>query len=572
VNTIAGDGTLGLNFDFDKLDSVLDDVGNPADADFTGQVYTIDNTAPTLVSFTRYGGASNPTSNDTLYFLATFNEDVINVNTSDFSVNGSTATVTGVLQLTPSTYRLTVSGGDLAGYNGDVGVDLASGQDITDLATNPLPTGEPVTDETWAVDNAGSTVAIDQAGTQADPTNTSPINFTAMFSEAVTGFDGSDVALSGTAGATTANVTEIAPNDGTTYNVAVSGMTSDGTVIADVNANAAQDTGGNDSAASTSTDNQVTYDTTAPTVPGTTIEITYNLAGPTTFDITFSEDVYNPAGSTDPDDVTNPANYLLVEAGANGIFDTIDCFSGHTLDDVDIPINAVTYDNGSFTATVDFNFGTPLDNGDYRFFVCGSTSIVDLAGTPLNGGAEPGTDYIVYFVVAVPDVLPGTGFTPGVVTNLPAQPIDKHYNETNLMLEIPSLGIRRSIVGVPVVENMWDVTWLGVDIGYLSGTAFPTMEGNTVLTAHVYDNNNYPGPFANLYTLRYGDQIKIYAWGQVYTYEIRSTRVISAQYLGYAFQHETYDWITLITCEDYNPLTDSYDLRRVVRAVLVSVE
>ena len=33
------------------------------------------------------------------------------------------------------------------------------------------------------------------------------------------------------AGATTADVTETAPNDGTTYNVAVSGMTNSGTVI-----------------------------------------------------------------------------------------------------------------------------------------------------------------------------------------------------------------------------------------------------------------------------------------------------------------------------------------------------
>ena len=68
-----------------------------------------------------------------------------------------------------------------------------------------------------------------------------------------------DVTLGGTAGATTAAVTELAPNNRTTYNVAVSGMTTDGTVIASVPANAATDAAGNGSTASTSTDNTVTF-------------------------------------------------------------------------------------------------------------------------------------------------------------------------------------------------------------------------------------------------------------------------------------------------------------------------
>ncbi len=91
-----------------------------------------------------------------------------------------------------------------------------------------------------------------QAVGQLDPTNASPINFTAVFSESVgTSFVTGDVALGGTAGATAAMVTEIAPNDGTTYNVAFSGMTGDGTVIASILAGKAQDLVGNDNVAST---------------------------------------------------------------------------------------------------------------------------------------------------------------------------------------------------------------------------------------------------------------------------------------------------------------------------------
>jgi len=38
-----------------------------------------------------------------------------------------------------------------------------------------------------------------------------------------------------------------------------------------------------------------------------------------------------------------------------------------------------------------------------------------------------------------------------------------------------------------------------------------------------------------------------------------------------AFQPEEYDWVTLITCEFYNPFTGDYLFRRAVRAVLVDV-
>lgn len=113
---------------------------------------------------------------------------------------------------------------------------------------------------------ATPTVTINEATGQSDPTDTSPINFTATFSENVTGFDAFDVNLAGTAGATTAAVT----GGPKVYNVAVSGMTGNGTVTAAIPANAANDVSGNGNTISTSTDNTVVYfvapPNTAPTV------------------------------------------------------------------------------------------------------------------------------------------------------------------------------------------------------------------------------------------------------------------------------------------------------------------
>ena len=87
-------------------------------------------------------------------FLATFDEGVTGVDTSDFAVNGTTtATVSNVNATSASTYEVTLSGGDLAGFNGVVGLDLVVVQNITDLVGNALPAGEPATFVSNAPDN-----------------------------------------------------------------------------------------------------------------------------------------------------------------------------------------------------------------------------------------------------------------------------------------------------------------------------------------------------------------------------------------------------------------------------------
>ena len=118
------------------------------------------------------------------------------------------------------------------------------------------------------------TVTINQAVGQADPASTSPINFTVVFNKPVSGFTNADLDLSAStaAGTLTAVVTDLSTSSptctqalktgcilpGTRFNVAVSGMTSNGDVIASIPAGAAQSDYA-DNAASTSTDHTVTY-------------------------------------------------------------------------------------------------------------------------------------------------------------------------------------------------------------------------------------------------------------------------------------------------------------------------
>jgi hypothetical protein len=113
---------------------------------------------------------------------------------------------------------------------------------------------------TFVYDATSPSVTINQASGQADPANTSPVHFTVVFSEPVTGFGNSSSTITSTTGGTLAtSVTQIAPNDGTTYDLTVSGMTSAGTVTVTLAANKANDAAGNGNTASTSIDNTVTW-------------------------------------------------------------------------------------------------------------------------------------------------------------------------------------------------------------------------------------------------------------------------------------------------------------------------
>jgi large repetitive protein len=126
--------------------------------------------------------------------------------------------------------------------------------------------------------------------------------------------------------------------------------------------------------------------------------------------------------------------------------------------------------------------------------------------------------------------------------------------------------------GVPQSSNGWDVTWLGNSAGYLHGSAFPTLPGNTVITGHVWNADDSPGIFVRVKDLQYGDQFYIYAWGQTYTYEVRANELVMANDLSAVFHPEQYDWVTLLTCENYDQNSGAYLYRRIVRAVLMRVE
>ncbi|WP_019960813.1 beta strand repeat-containing protein, partial [Woodsholea maritima] len=301
--TPSGGSPVTVNLD---AATFSDAAGNDNTAAPTGitRTYVADSTAPTLTSIVR----SNPTVELTNYnevrFAVTFNEAMGTISASDFTVSGTSGTVSGVTNPSGNVYNVTVSGGDLASFNGVVGVSLASGHAITDVAGNALVNTTPSGSvETFTLDN---TQAVFQSLVRHTPnTATTPadtLTWRLTFSEDVKTFGQSGLTAN-TFGYTASGLTgaSFAVNRVSTgvYDVTLSGgnlASFEGTVrIGFEVCQEPYDLAGNDLTSYTpSGANEHTYtvsqDTTAPTVA-----ISSSAADPVsgTFDvtITFSEAV-----------------------------------------------------------------------------------------------------------------------------------------------------------------------------------------------------------------------------------------------------------------------------------------
>jgi fimbrial isopeptide formation D2 family protein/uncharacterized repeat protein (TIGR01451 family) len=264
--SVTSDGTVIASI---PAGAVSDPAGNPNSASTSADNSVTVDTTPPSATIDQAPGQTDPANAGPISFRVVFSEpiDAATFGAGDIGLGGTAgATTFAVSEAAPNdgtTFDVAVGG--MAG-DGTVTATVLAGS-VTDAAAN-WNLASSSTDNSVTYDTTGANVTVEQAVAQADPADASPIVFTVVFSEPVTGFDDADLTLGGTAGATTAAVTEVAPNDGTTYQAAVGGMTSAGTVTASVAAGAASDGAGNPSAASSSLDNSVTFEPAAPVVTG----------------------------------------------------------------------------------------------------------------------------------------------------------------------------------------------------------------------------------------------------------------------------------------------------------------
>ena len=178
------------------------------------------------VRVTLAAGQNNPVSAGPVNFTVTFSKPATGFTNADISFTGSTvggtlaAVVTGT-----GPYNVAVTGMSGAGL---VRVSVPAGS-ATDATGAPFPVSNSAA---VSFDVLGSATLVKAAG-QTDPTDAGPINFTATFAITPSVFTSSDIDLSASSapGTLTAVVTGSNP-----YNVAVSGMTNDGTVVASIKA------------------------------------------------------------------------------------------------------------------------------------------------------------------------------------------------------------------------------------------------------------------------------------------------------------------------------------------------
>lgn len=311
-----------------------------------------DNTAPTFFSFTFQTPSTSPTNASILTFRATFSEDVQNIDVADFVINSTTtAVVTGVNPVSTYEYDVTVSGGNLNAFEGTVNLNLASTQDIADLADNALPASEPATDQSYTVDNVAPIVSIFTATSPSSSLNIPITTFTASDGVGATGY-----IITESSTAPSASDPGWASTAQTTYTVAATGIY---TLYP-----WAKDAAGNVSSIFGSPAS-VTVDTTPPTVAS----IVRANANPTNlasvnFTVTFSESVTG----------VNTGDFVLTTTGVSG--------------------TSITSASG-LGATYTVSVGTGSGDGTIRLDVVDDDSILDAASNPLNGGFTGGETYNV---------------------------------------------------------------------------------------------------------------------------------------------------------------------------------
>ena len=235
--------------------------GAAADADNnpTGASTSTDNTVtynspPPTVTINSAVGQPDPTSGGPIAFAVTFSKPVTGFAASDVSFTGSTAggTLVAVVSGSGADYTVAVSG---MTTSGTVVASIPAAA-ATDAGNQPNAASTS-TDNSVQFAAGPPTVSINQAAGQADPSSGTSITFTVQFSEPVTGFTAADIAFTGSTA--TGTLVAVVSGSGPLYTVTVTGMTGSGNVVASIAAAAATDGDANVSAASTSTDNTVSW-------------------------------------------------------------------------------------------------------------------------------------------------------------------------------------------------------------------------------------------------------------------------------------------------------------------------
>jgi sortase A len=141
--------------------------------------------------------------------------------------------------------------------------------------------------------------------------------------------------------------------------------------------------------------------------------------------------------------------------------------------------------------------------------------------------------------------------------------------EPQARLFIPSAGVNAQVVDTYLNGESWDVTQLGDNAGHLQGTAWFGSPGNIALAGHVELADGRAGIFAQIDQLTQGDPIILMLGAHEQRYSVTAVLRVAPDDLRVLYPTTT-DQITLITCDSYNFLQNTYQERVVVVAERVT--
>ncbi|MEM6529919.1 MAG: sortase [Chloroflexota bacterium] len=142
---------------------------------------------------------------------------------------------------------------------------------------------------------------------------------------------------------------------------------------------------------------------------------------------------------------------------------------------------------------------------------------------------------------------------------------DPYRPQADAEIFIPSAGIYAPVITAIIRGGTWDVDNLGLNVGYLEGTAWVGRPGNIVLSGHVEMSDGRTGVFASLTDVEIGDEVMITQRGTEYKYIVREVKSVEPNDLSVVMPQDS-DVLTLITCGNYNFIRDVYETRLVVIA------
>ena len=140
-------------------------------------------------------------------------------------------------------------------------------------------------------------------------------------------------------------------------------------------------------------------------------------------------------------------------------------------------------------------------------------------------------------------------------------------------LRIPALNVAQPIVEIPLQNGRWDVSQLGGQVGWLSGTGtHPGADQAMVFAGHMTFPTSaalVEGAFANLQYATYGTEVIYHQGGHDLVYEVTAINRIDPadiEQINLADENS----ILLVTCTDWDGNGRVYNNRLLVRASLVT--